>query len=111
MTKVKISVVKKLSAQELYGDAPPVAYNQDTVTAECDQFELGQEFVLDTINCPPGFCGWAFADIQRDLVHVFFRGSYPWLKEKGVAVSCCTDGLRPVVFRLERIEEPAVPEP
>ncbi|RLB26553.1 MAG: TIGR04076 family protein, partial [Deltaproteobacteria bacterium] len=30
---------------------------------------------------------------------------YPWLKQKGVAIACCTDGLRPVIFKLERIED------
>jgi len=27
------------------------------------------------------------------------------MKEKGVVISCCTDGLRPVIFKLERIED------
>ena len=44
-------------------------------------------------------------DIQRDIFHTLYGGYYPWMKEKGVVISCCTDGLRPVVFKLERIEE------
>ncbi|MFC1804030.1 TIGR04076 family protein [Thermoproteota archaeon] len=32
-------------------------------------------------------------------------GNYPWLNEKGKAVACCTDGLRPVIFLLERIND------
>ena len=32
-------------------------------------------------------------------------GSYPWIDEEGVAISCCTDGMRPVIFRIERIED------
>jgi len=32
-----------------------------------------------------------------------FGGDFPWFKEKGIAISCCSDGLRPVVFKLERI--------
>jgi uncharacterized repeat protein (TIGR04076 family) len=28
----------------------------------------------------------------------------PWVKEKGTAIACCTDGYRPVVFKIEAIE-------
>ena len=31
-------------------------------------------------------------------------GNYdPWVEE-GVAITCCTDGIRPVSFKLERID-------
>ena len=105
MAKVKITVVKKVNNKDLYGENPPAVFDESKVTPECNRFELGQEFVVDNHNCPPGFCNWAFADIQRDLVHILYGGYYPWMKEKGVAISCCTDGLRPVVFRLEKIED------
>jgi uncharacterized repeat protein (TIGR04076 family) len=104
MPKAKITVVKKVSAKDLYGDSPPAAYDEEMVTQECNRFKMGQEFVVDSPNCPPGFCNWAFADIQRDLVHILFGGYYPWMKEKGVAISCCTDGLRPVMFKIESME-------
>jgi uncharacterized repeat protein (TIGR04076 family) len=29
----------------------------------------------------------------------------PWVEQKGAAIACCTDGYRPVVFKIERIEE------
>ena len=105
MTKAKITVIKKMSMTDLYGSNLPVEVNQKMVTPECDVLELGQEFMLNDFNCPDGFCHWAFADIQRDLVHIFFRGNYPWIKDKGCAVSCCTDGLRPVFFKIERVED------
>jgi uncharacterized repeat protein (TIGR04076 family) len=73
-------------------------------TPQCPAFKDGQEFIYDK-TCPPGFCGWAFADIQRDLIAVSFGANYPWVKEKNVAISCCTDGLRPVVFRIERVPD------
>lgn len=105
MTTVKITVIKKINAADMYGENMPAEPNEKMFAPVCDQFEIGQEFVVNDINCPPGFCSWAFADIQRDLSHIFFRGSYPWFKEKGVSVSCCTDGMRPVVFKIERLEE------
>jgi len=105
MTKLKITVVKKLNVKDLYGENPPVKFKEKQMTPECDQFKLNQEFIVDNINCPPGFCSWAFSDIQRDLAHFFFRGNYPWVEDKGATLSCCTDGFRPVVFKIERIEE------
>jgi uncharacterized repeat protein (TIGR04076 family) len=105
MPKAKITVVKKLSCTELYGENPPAPIDPTKVTPECPRFELGQEFVVDSHQCPPGFCNWAYADIQRDLAHILYGGYYPWMAQKGVAVSCCTDGLRPVVFKIERLED------
>jgi len=55
------------------------------------------------MQMPEGFCSWAWADIQRDVIHMGLGGDFPWMKKPGVMISCCTDGLRPVVFKLERI--------
>lgn len=99
--KVKITVVKKINNKDIFGDDPPVGF---TTTPECDAFEVGQEFIIER-HCPPGFCGWAFADIHRDITHLRLGGNYPWMKEEGTTLSCCTDGVRPVIFKLERIEE------
>lgn len=102
MAKVKITVVKKVNNRELFGENPPATSN---VAPECDQLEVGQEFISGEGECPPGFCPWAFADIHRDIIHILFGGSYPWVEEKGVAISNCTDGLRPVIFKIEKIED------
>jgi len=100
MDEVKITVAKKLRTGELlekYGKG---------VEVECPMFKLGQEFrVGKDLKIPDGFCSWAWADIHRDIVHLALGGDFFWIKEKGTMLSCCTDGLRPVVFKLERIEE------
>jgi len=103
MAKVKITVVKKVNNKDLFGDTPPA---ECIAEPECPAVELGQEFVVKELpECPTGFCAWAFSDIYRDIVHLFFGGDYPWMKEKGVVLSCCTDGCRPVIFKLERLED------
>ena len=114
MPKVKITVVKKSNFNDMFGGNPPVAVDQTILMPECHIFDVGQEFIIGTNRdatpaenwetAPPGFCGWAFADIQRDIIHILWGGSYPWFKAKGTAISCCTDGTRPVVFKIERIE-------
>lgn len=106
MAKAKVTVVKKLNNKDLYGENPPAAFDEVRITPECNKFNEGQEFVFDQPNnCPPDFCAWAYADIHRDIVHILFGGDYPWMKDRGVIITCCTDGLRPVIFKIERIED------
>ncbi len=104
MDKIKITVIKKLSIPDLYGDNPPATAMD--MTPVCDRFEVGQEFIIEKRPvCPPNFCNWAYADIQGIIAHILYGGSYPWFKEPGVAISCCTDGMRPVFFQIKRIED------
>lgn len=71
----------------------------------CELFVDGQEFIVDDPNImPKGFCGWAWVDIHRELVTLMMGGSLDWMKQKGTAITCCTDGFRPVIFRLVRID-------
>jgi uncharacterized repeat protein (TIGR04076 family) len=96
-SSLKITVVKKLVVPDLvekYGEG---------VDPECPAVEVGQEFMVEGWKMPEGFCAWAWADIHRDLTVLACGGDFPWIKEPGVMISCCTDGLRPVVFKLERV--------
>lgn len=96
---VKITVEKKLPNKDLierYGKG---------VNPSCELFNVGDEFVVKGLQMPEGFCSWAWADIQRDVAVLALDGNYYWVKEEGIAIACCTDGFRPVVFKLERIEE------
>ena len=96
---VKITVLKRLSNQDLI-DEYGVGVNP-----YCEAVEDGQEFVGKDLDMPEGFCAWAWADIQRDVAHLFFDGDFPWVKDKGVMISACTDGFRPVIFKLERLSD------
>jgi uncharacterized repeat protein (TIGR04076 family) len=101
MAKMKITVVKTISNKTLFGDKPPLTFTGDAV---CPRLKEGQEFVFDPGQFPEGFCPWAYADIQRDITHIRMGGSFPWIKEKNAILSCCTDGARPVIFKIEMIE-------
>ena len=93
--QVKITVVKKIFNKDL---ADKYTYDP-TAWHECDHFNVGDVFITD-INrpwdMPEGFCGWAWADIQK-LVYGIARDGQPCF------VTCCTDGYRPVFFQLEKI--------
>lgn len=95
---VKITVLKKLETGEVFKE-----YAGKGVEPVCPMVPLGQEYISKGMKMPDGFCSWAWADIQRDVAHLSMGGDFPWIKKKGAMVSCCTDGLRPVIFKLERV--------
>ena len=87
----KITVVKKTLHNDLYKD---VRGREGKI---CNLFEEGQEFILTSPYKPPeGFCQWAWADIRQYILAA-------WNSTKYATVACCTDGFRPVFFKVERI--------
>jgi uncharacterized repeat protein (TIGR04076 family) len=66
--------------------------------APCPRFKDGQEFTITSQwALPAGFCEWAWGDI-RTYIHDVFAGA------SGTTVACCTDGFRPVFFKIERVD-------
>lgn len=100
--KVKITVVKCLNTKEIHGDSD-LGCSQD-LPPTCPVFSEGQEFIV-THDIPRRFCQGAWADIFRFIDVLRFGGDFPWINEEGKYLACCTDGFRPVVFRIERLEE------
>lgn len=99
---VKITVLKKMSAKDVYGHLLPEM--ADDVPTYCERMEEGQEFIMEgTGVMPVGFCTWAWHDIYPEITVLRFGGNFPWVKKKGLIYSCCTDGMRPVFFKLERL--------
>lgn len=99
MPKVRIAVIKRALHADLIEKHIKKARFPNGVGV-CSAFEDGQEFIVE------GFpCDWAWADIQRDVAMIMFGASAPWMEKDGSTITCCTDGLRPVSFLVERIEE------
>lgn len=91
-TRCRVTVLKKEYYKEYYEQY------KGKPGKPCPLFEVGQVHILKNWWGPPkGFCEWAWADM-RPFVQQIFNG-------KEVTVVCCTDGFRPVVFKLERFEE------
>lgn len=95
---VKITVLKRVSTDEVFRE-----YAAEDMQPSCSAMPEGKEFTSKGMAIPEGFCSWAWADIQRDVVHLAMGGEFPWVRKKGSMISCCTDGLRPVIFKLERV--------
>ena len=93
---VRITVLRKLLHKDLIEK-----YTDSGDWGPCSHFSEGQEFVVSKDQpwaMPSGFCGWAWADIQK-MVWGMARGG------PNVFVTCCTDGYRPVIFKLEKLED------
>jgi len=100
-SKVKITVLKITDTKQIFGDKLPMGQSMEA----CSRFKEGQEFTVEEDGLmPEGFCTWAWDDLYKAIVTLRFGGNFPWMNEKGTGVFCCTDGFRPVVFELRRIE-------
>jgi uncharacterized repeat protein (TIGR04076 family) len=64
----------------------------------CSAVKDGQEFMIESARRKPeGFCDWAWADI-RVYIQQVDAGKFD------TTVCCCTDGFRPVFFKIERMK-------
>ena len=85
--KVKITVIKK-------------TFHSDLV----DELTTGPDDWREGTHMPDGFPDPPWVDIQK-YVFILGRGGNMLGVENGTYVTNCTDGFRPVTFKLERIEE------
>jgi uncharacterized repeat protein (TIGR04076 family) len=42
--------------------------------------------------------------IQEKVVFLALGHDYPWIRQSGVEIVCCPDGLHPVLYKLERLD-------
>ena len=101
--KVKITVIKQFLPKDIFGhDYTLVSGN--TVT-NCSM-KPGSEFTSDgSGNKPDGFCPHAWDSIFKNVHLLTWGGGYPETIGEGISFGVCPDGLRPVIFKLERIKD------
>ena len=103
MNKVKITVLKTMLDEELAKE-----YGREGLTA-CPMMKEGQVFWADYAK-PDGFCDEAWKAIYQYVFalaymksdELFYFGD--WIRKPGIAICSCNDGLRPVIFKLEKTE-------
>lgn len=102
LPKCKITVLKRSLNKDLVDEflSPKEEFKR------CECFQEGQEFIVESPFAPPkNFCTWAWGDIKQDILALMSGANYYWVKQKGTTISGCTDWFRPVIFKIERIEE------
>jgi uncharacterized repeat protein (TIGR04076 family) len=106
MVKCKITVLKRTVHPDLAEE-----YCKNPQTGICTSFKEGDEFIAESSTITPvGFCSYAWIDLHRFVLALMTGGSFGsydwnWMKDDKTMIACCTDGIRPVIFKLERIEE------
>jgi uncharacterized repeat protein (TIGR04076 family) len=104
MARCRITVLRRMINEDYAQE-----YCADPKTGVCDAFTEGQVFDLKYPVKPEGFCEEAWSAITRYVFSFsvggggFFNGG--WMKAENTMIACCNDGIRPVVFKLERIDD------
>lgn len=106
MPKVRITVLKTDYDEKLARE-----YGTDDVTGPCGLFKPGDVLECDRHYQPEGICGEAWKAIQHYVYSIYHGAELPlgkgWMKKPNVAIATCNDGLRPVTFKIERVEDDA----
>ena len=102
MSRIKITVLKGLTSSEVFDGNIPEFIDKPEGSDRCGRHTKGQVYFSENLAKPEGFCDWAFADIQRDLVFLAYGSKFNQLGK--IQYATCTDGTNPVVFKLERVE-------
>ena len=102
MKKCRITVIKRNFDEELAKE-----YGAKDI-GKCPLHNEGQIFYGDWAK-PEGFCDEAWKAIYQ-YVFALAHGSElfyykDWIIKPGVAICSCNDGLRPVIFKIERTDE------
>jgi uncharacterized repeat protein (TIGR04076 family) len=103
MPTCKITVLKKMYNPGLAN----VYRRSDVHQGACPYYTEGQEFFIEHLGERPSdfFCDWAWNDLYKFILVMMTGGDFsPWMKDGNKFVACCTDGIKPVIFKLERIE-------
>ena len=126
--KVKVTVIDKKLYPELQQQ-----YCADPDSGSCPCYNIGDEFVFyrnderddfwhmglgtlvrtsadpDSVAGGPKMphCSEAPYAISRYIYTGLQGGSImkDWMKEENTMIACCSDGTRPVIFKIERIDE------
>jgi len=100
VSDLKITVLRVFHPDEVYGMDYPIE-KQDWM-GPCYMHEVGQEFIVREGEIPKGFCIGAWVAIYAHIRLLMMGGNMPGTRP-GIALGSCNDGLRPVIFKIERI--------
>lgn len=129
--KVKVTVLDKKLYPELQAQ-----YCADPHSGACPCYNVGDEYIFERYGTEDGFwhmglntltkctgvealtaggsrmphCSEAWDAISRYIYTGLQGGSIMrgWMKDERIMITCCSDGTRPVIFRIERLDYFAV---
>ena len=102
MKKCQITVVKTMLFEDLRDEYMPADFGTCPVMQEGDIFKTGGLFGN---SMPKGFCEYAWQAVQNMACTLAGGGKVFGLDYN---IACCNDGIRPVILKLEAIDESEV---
>ena len=103
MKNVKVVVIRK----EFYPEFADRYLTDGREVGPCSLMNVGDEFLYEgNAEMPNGLCPWAWIDIYRGVNALSADATYTsWNNQDGMQILCCTDGIRPVVFKLVAVNK------
>ena len=101
---IKITIQKRFSSEEVFGQEHH--YPDGRKSTLCPHFKEGQEIIVDHVytDLPTDWpCSWAWMDLWKDMSVLSLGGDFAHTEPR-ITYTTCRDGTKPVVFKLERIE-------
>lgn len=103
MRKVQITVLKR----EFYPELADEYLCEGREVGPCPIYEVGDSYIYEGgAEKPEGLCPWAWLTLYNKVNTLCSAGfENDWYKGGRTRIDCCTDGVRPVIFRVEALEE------
>ncbi|MCY3412073.1 MAG: TIGR04076 family protein [Candidatus Heimdallarchaeota archaeon] len=99
--KLKFTVINKFSTKDITGSE--VTTNSGYSIPTCPFFDIGDEHIAEnSFTKPEKFCGWAWKDLSTRLTKFELVEDMDW-PDKNTTYMACGDGLRPVIFKVEKL--------
>lgn len=95
---VRITILRKLQVEDIYRE-----YARTMQSTVCPKGEEGLSYISHDGEMPEGFCPGAWEGLVKKVGFLREGKDSPYVRQAGVAIHCCNDGLHPVVFKLERV--------
>ncbi len=103
MVKVKLTVIKKYSPKDILGEE---FIRPDGRPISICWLDVGREFIVDeTGHMPEDFCHHAWYGLYKNVNILRCGGGFEGWTGEDMIYSACPDGIRPVIFKVERIKD------
>ena len=100
---VKITVVKQFEPKDIIGE--DFIRESGKPITKCYMKENREFFVKETGDMPDDFCHHAWYGIYKNVEFLRYGGKHEDWTGEDTIYGVCPDGIRPVIFRIERIKE------
>ncbi|MFT5873560.1 MAG: putative repeat protein (TIGR04076 family) [Clostridium sp.] len=96
---VKITILKKLKVEDIHKQ-----YAKSNLPVICAKGQEGDEYRSKNCEMPEKFCAGAWEGLKSKVYILASGSNSAYVKQEGIAIHSCNDGLHPVIFKLERVE-------